>query len=134
MIVICCLDQKNGMLFYNRRQSMDKILRSNLADYMKGQPLYMNHYSKGQFDDYQGKIIVRDDFLACAKKGEYCFVENERVHEALIEKIIIYRWDKIYPADTFFEVNWENYQLRSTMEFVGNSHEKIMREVYDAKN
>lgn len=31
MIVITCLDQKNGMMFNHRRQSQDSVLREHVA-------------------------------------------------------------------------------------------------------
>ena len=32
MIVITCLDQKNGMMFNHRRQSQDSVLRGHVAE------------------------------------------------------------------------------------------------------
>ena len=45
MIVITCLDQKNGMMFNHRRQSQDCVLREHVAKLVANVPLWMNHYS-----------------------------------------------------------------------------------------
>lgn len=50
MIVITCLDQKNGMMFNHRRQSQDSVLREHVAKLVANVPLWMNHYSASQFD------------------------------------------------------------------------------------
>ena len=49
MNVIICLDQNNGMLFNNRRQSGDRIVRKNILEYINGAKLYMDEYSFKQF-------------------------------------------------------------------------------------
>ena len=50
-----------------------------------------------------------------------------------IEKIVIYKWNKIYPAELFFDLSdmlvAEN--MTEQREFVGFSHEKITKEVYE---
>jgi len=48
MIVITCLDQKNGMMFNHRRQSQDSVLREHVAKLVANLPLWMNHYSASQ--------------------------------------------------------------------------------------
>lgn len=50
MIVITCLDQKNGMMFNHRRQGQDSVLREHVAKLVANVPLWMNHYSASQFD------------------------------------------------------------------------------------
>jgi len=39
MIVITCLDQKNGMMFNHRRQSQDSVLREHVAKLVANVPL-----------------------------------------------------------------------------------------------
>ena len=40
MIVITCLDQKNGMMFNHRRQSQDSVLREHVAKLVANVPLW----------------------------------------------------------------------------------------------
>lgn len=77
MIVITCLDQKNGMMFNHRRQSQDSVLRGHVAKLVANVPLWMNHYSASQFDTESiPNLNIDDAFLQEAAQGEYCFVED----------------------------------------------------------
>ena len=61
MIVITCLDQKNGMMFNHRRQSQDSVLREHVAKLVANVPLWMNHYSASQFHALTGISICSWD-------------------------------------------------------------------------
>ena len=63
MNVIICLDQNNGMLFNNRRQSRDRIVRKNILEYINGAKLYMDEYSFKQFSEDKADNIVVIIFL-----------------------------------------------------------------------
>ena len=51
MILIACADDNLGMLFNSRRQSMDRVLRARLLELCGAHKLWMNAYSRGQFDE-----------------------------------------------------------------------------------
>lgn len=133
MIIFVAVDDKNGMTFNKRRQSKDKILREHIMEQSKEHTLWMNTYTKNQFETPLAEnIIVDDDFLDKAGKDDYCFVENlflER-YEDKIEKVILFKWNRVYPADTHFDIDLEQngWKLVSVEEFAGNSHEKITKE------
>lgn len=76
MILIACADDNLGMLFNARRQSMDRVLRSRLLERCKGCNLWMNAYSRGQFDETAEGITVDEDFMAKAGSDDYCFAET----------------------------------------------------------
>lgn len=76
MILVICIDENGGMLFNNRRQSQDKILRERLLSLVKDSKLMMNSFSKNQFTEDMPNIVVSDDFLEQATGGDFCFVEN----------------------------------------------------------
>lgn len=126
MKLIVCLDDKNGMLFNNRRQSRDKALIENLLKLCKGEVLYTNDYSIGLFPE--DSAIVCSDFDSL--ENGYVFAENFNVNEEKIREIIIYKWNRVYPADTFFTISLDGWSLIETVEFEGFSHEKITRERY----
>ena len=46
-----------------------------------------------------------------------------------IEQFIIYRWNRVYPADVSVEIGVE-WKLTETEKFPGFSHEKITKEIY----
>lgn len=92
MIVITCLDQKNGMMFNHRRQSQDSVLREHVAKLVANVPLWMNHYSASQFHaESIPNLNIDDAFLQEAAQGEYCFVEDAPLapFEKWIERIAI---------------------------------------------
>ena len=133
MIVIVCIDDNNGMMFNRRRQSQDRILRANFLTQAAGNLIRMNAYSYKQFSDTaEGELLVSENFLSLAQKGEFCFVENLSLlpHLADIEQIILYRWNRVYPADFYFDVPISTWNMEKTGEFVGSSHETITKEIY----
>ena len=128
---IICLDQNNGMLFNNRRQSRDRIVRKNILEYINGAKLYMDEYSFKQFSEDEADNIVVCDNFSNVEDSDFCFVEKQHINTEQINKLIVYRWDKIYPADVNFGMNKIKLNLIETLEFQGYSHEKIVREIYE---
>lgn len=88
----------------------------------------MTEYSRKLFENECENIVITDDFKGEYLENDFCFVENEDVQLENVKKIIVYRWDKVYPSD--YCLNLEGYHLTSTLEFKGYSHEKIVKEVY----
>ncbi len=132
MIVIVPLDDKGGMLFHHRRQSQDRLLRADLLDLVGDTPLWMNAYSKKQFQEDAPSIRTDEAFLDKAGTGEFCFCEDVRLlpYQHKIEKIILYKWNRVYPADLHLDLSLEGWVCAETKEFAGSSHDKITREVY----
>lgn len=88
------------------------------------------------FGDYP-QICVDENFLENAADGEYCFAEDIDVapYEERTERIILYKWNRRYPADLVFGVNLNNgWRLIAAEDFQGNSHEKITEEIYERSN
>lgn len=134
MIVIVALDDRGSMMFNHRRQSQDKVLRERILKMTVGKTLWMNHYTEKQFPNATEcpQINVSDDFLSEAGPGEYCFVENEPLapFAKWIEGLIVYRWNRAYPGDQKFDLSLDQWRMVSSVDFPGNSHEKITEEVY----
>ncbi len=132
MILVACVDDNLGMLFNERRQSMDSVLRERLLERCQGNKLWMNAYSRKQFDAAAGGITVNENFMAKAGAGDYCFAENVSVkpYEKQINKIILYKWNRVYPADLYFDIDLKNWRLSKSSDFAGSSHDKITEEIY----
>ena len=130
MILIVCLDDNNGMMFNHRRQSRDRVLVERIKEMTSDGVLWMNEYSAKLFG---GGVTVDADFLDKAADGEYCFVENVEPETDNAEKLIIYRWNREYPADMFFTADISGMELESVYEFEGSSHECITEEIYRKK-
>ena len=135
MIVIACVDDNNGMLFHQRRQSRGIALYNHILQLTEGKRLLMNEYSAKQFlkEEHQN-VIVQSDFLDIAQGQDYCFVENVDISQYGndIQKIILYRWNRVYPADYYFEfpINKDIWKLQKVSDIKGNSHDMITEEVY----
>lgn len=133
MIVCVTLDNNNGMMFNNRRQSQDSLLRKDIIDHCNGSRLWMNTYSEMLFDKSDDvDVVIDNEFLQKAEENDYCFVETNNLqdYETRISKIILYRWNRDYPADLYFEIDLNNWILSSSSDFAGSSHEKITKEVW----
>lgn len=133
MILCVAVDDKMGMTFNRRRQSKDALLRKKLLEISKGHRLYMNNYSAKQFENVSDyNIVVDDEMLDKACDEDFCFVENLPLkgYEQLINKMFIFRWNRLYPADMFFDISLDdnNWILDSAIEFEGNSHKNITME------
>lgn len=133
MILIAAVDNRNGMMFNGRRQSQDLAMREKVIRMSTKKPLWMSPYSAKLF---AGCMRVREDnqFLDKAEEGEYCFVEDADAapYEWKIEQIILFRWNRNYPGDQFFDINLKGgrWKLEKAEDFPGRSHEKISMEVY----
>ena len=93
----------------------------------------MNIYTANQFEEpLPDNIMVNDSFLEKAEENDFCFVENVTVapYYDKIQKILLFRWNRVYPADTYFDLSLkeDGWKLISVLEFEGNSHEKITME------
>lgn len=135
MKLIVCVDDNLGTTFFGKRQSQDRILREEILKLTQSHILRMDEYSAKMFGETAvSRIIVSDDPVRDAATGEYCFVEKGSIllYENKIEEVILYRWNRAYPADRRLEIdlNSSAYQLKSTRDFTGSSHDKITEEVY----
>ena len=121
MTVIVCLDNANGMMFNHRRQSRDANVVKDILKTINGTSLLIAPYSEPLFSQAECSVSISDSFLTDADANDYCFVENTSVAEfkEKISKLVIYKWNRDYPADFYFDIDYG-----------GTSHEKITKEVY----
>lgn len=120
------------MLFNHRRLSRDRRVCKKILDYSNEKELWMNAYSRKLFTNLTdiNNIQVDEEFLD--KSQSICFVENQDITPYLpkIDTLVLFRWNRDYPADFFFTVDLSQWNLISTEDFEGTSHEKITMEVY----
>ena len=122
MILIVCLDDDNGMMFNNRRQSKDLLVRKRILELVGEDKIWMSEYSKGQFEE---EILICENM----SEADYVFAENpDDIIDVEFDKVIVYRWNRRYPADRSLTI--EGKTIVGTYEFAGNSHEKITEEIY----
>lgn len=129
MTLFLCLDDNGGMMFGGRRQSRDRL---QLADMLAlcSDRLRITPYSEPLFKDHTDKIEVCGSVLS----GGSWFIEDGRLIKNLdgVETLILYKWNRIYPADVKFGFipKSEGFTLTEITEFEGSSHDKITRETY----
>ena len=133
MNIIVCVDDRWGMAFNGRRVSSDKRVTERITALADGGKLRMNSYSAKIFDETTD-VFISDEFLSEAEVGDFCFVENVDISEYLnsVKEVIVYRWNRRYPSDLKFpeEELFSKMKLVSSVEFEGNSHDKITEERY----
>ena len=134
MIPIICVDDNWGMAFAGRRQSADRAVRADMLAEAAGSRLWMNGYSRRQFDESgKAELLTAEDFLDRAGPGEFCLVEDRPLLPWLdrMEGLVLYRWDRVYPADQRLDLDLaRDFRLVSARDFAGHAHEIITKEVY----
>ena len=133
MTAIVCIEDRGGILFLKRRVSRDiEVLRDIARDHER---ISLTEYSLPLFKDLKIDAIVRELPLCSGEDGDVCFIEDGSIKENIekIVRLIIYKWNRTYPSDIKlgFEPSAAGFKLVFSREFVGNSHEKITKEVYE---
>lgn len=130
MHVIVCLDDNQGMLFNSRRQSRDEKVLEDIAKLTD--VLWVGSFSEKLFEEFPGEVKVDDAFLDKASEAEFCFAENQRIMPYIdkVEQMIVYRWNRKYPADFNLDVPLNEWKILSETEFSGKSHEKITKQIF----
>ena len=120
------------MLFNHRRLSRDRRVCEKILDYSNEKELWMNAYSRKLFTDLTDINSIQVDEKFLDKSQSICFVENQDITPYLpkIDTLVLVQWNRDYPADFFFTVDLSQWNLISTEDFEGTSHEKITMEVY----
>jgi hypothetical protein len=129
MTVIFCVDERGGLLFNNRRQSMDSILRERVLKIIGDAKLTCDEYTAKQFEDKSKLNIVTDE-----NYSDFEFVFAEKQNPILLlekaDKIYLYNWNRKYPFDKSLGELPKEFKLISSEDFVGSSHEKITEKIY----
>jgi hypothetical protein len=139
MVVYITIDDNNGLMFNNRRQSQDRIMRENMLKHCGEAKLWIAEYSRKLFipqdgSEFPSNVIVDDDFRNKADYADHCFVEKDNLAQWMdkIDTLVIYKWNRNYPTDLCFDFSvldsgWKRF---SVSDFQGSSHDKITREVW----
>ncbi len=134
MTVIFCLDDNRGMLFNDRRLSRDAMVFEDIKTYLKGS-LLISEFSEKLVATSGLNYEVFKNFVTKPDFESFYFIENISIKEHLdeIDRIVVYWWNRKYPSDTKLDFDPLNcgYKSTSVYEFVGKSHEKITREIFE---
>ena len=132
MKLIVCVDNQGGVLFNRRRVSSDRNVISDIMDYVGNSRILASEYSVKLFPVAENISVIRD--FSGMESDDYVFLEDS-ISQSLLKQIgevIVYHWNRLYPSDVRFPLEEVRKlgKLKSVVEFKGNSHEKITREVY----
>ena len=131
--VAVVLDDAEGMMFFGKRQSRDRVLIEDLLSTLEGIPVYIHPYSRLIFPEGAG-VTISDDPLSDCPDGGAVFVEHLplALHLAEIGRLIVYRWNRLYPSDKKLDLapKRDGFTLFSRAEFKGSSHDNITKEIY----
>ena len=136
MIVIVCVDDKLGMAFNHRRQSMDDTLRRKIVEFCGDHKIWMRAYTAKQFGQYDNatNLIADEDYLSKAAAEDYAMVETDSIlpFASDIQGLVLCRWNRTYPADTFLEVpgNIADWEISVINEIPGTYHPEITMEYW----
>lgn len=134
MILIACVDQKNGMAFSGRRQTKDREVRRRILEEAYPGKIIMSPACAAQFqEDGQNRILCRTNPMGSAPEGSRCMIETEQasLYADRVEQIILYRWNTVYPADVYFDLPLETeWDIISRFVFDGFSHPDIVQETF----
>ena len=129
MNLIVCIANNNGIMFNKRRVSKDALLIERLKGITKENKIYVSEYSKPLFDGFDNLVLSIENLT----NDDFYFLEDED-YNGNIDKIIIYKWNRDYPADKYFDIDLSSYELISTQDFQGSSHDLITEEIYIKEN
>ena len=132
MTLIVCLDDQNGMLFGTKRQSRDRILTERILSLTEKSRLIVSPYSAPLFPS-KNELTVADDPATCCAQDDFLFIENTPLPTHGIDRLLIYRWNRRYPATRFFSLSTDGFTLKSTKDFQGSSHDCITEERWELK-
>ena len=134
MKLIVCLDDALGMAFNKRRQSRDRVVISDIMSMTEGKRLFIDAYSEKLLNECGAKYEIVEQGALCDGEDNYLFLETRSPLGCIdkADRVIIYRWNRRYPADVFFGIDLEKegFRLQYSEDIVGSSHEKITKEIY----
>ena len=132
MNIAVCIDKECGMMFFGRRQSMDRVLREKMLSLTSGK-LFVNEFTADQFESKE-KLYISENFLDEAGEEDLCFVENTSFNINKVNTLYIFNWNRRYPSDFKFNYDLSGFKKQKTENFEGSSHPKISLEIYKKKD
>ena len=131
MYIAICVDDRAGLAFHGHRLSRDRAQQEDLLTLCAEQRLWLLPYSAPLFSWAAERVTVGETLPD--QPGAVCFLEDRLPPPDAAEGLILYRWNRAYPADLYFDWDLSRFHLMSRIEFPGTSHPVITREIYTRK-
>lgn len=132
MKLFLCVDDEGGMTFMGRRVSRDRVVYADMVD-MAGEGLAVFPYSLPLFSaiGYAPRVLASSENITA---DDCIFIEDRSPKDYLhgVDTLVIYRWNRLYPSDKKLDLVPSDFgfSLIESRDMVGNSHEKITKEIY----
>lgn len=128
MTVYVCLDDRGGMLFNHRRQSRDIRVLEDIRESIP-EVLTIDPFSEKLIAEAGIPYVLAGETLDA---DAHFFLEARSAAQtaAASSRLVIYRWNRHYPADVRFDADLSGFTPESTSQFPGKSHDIITKEVY----
>jgi hypothetical protein len=126
--LIICVSKNGGISFNNRRQSRDEEVCKDIIALTDGK-LFASEYTAKMFDGI-GDVQICDD---CTTPADQYYFAEKKMPEAdgqSVSEIVLYHWNREYPADCFFDMDLKDFRLKESVEFTGKSHDCVRREIW----
>lgn len=136
MNLIFCLDNSQGMMFNQRRQSRDKEVSQDILRLAGEHKIWMLPYSATIFPKKCPQILLSEFPWDHAMEDEYCYIESvdpNTILDKKVKKLIVYFWNRDYPGDLFCNIDFSAFLCVDELKFAGFSHEKITRKIFVVK-
>ncbi|MBR6530860.1 MAG: hypothetical protein IKT43_05540 [Clostridia bacterium] len=132
MTVFVCVDDNLGRTFLGKRQSRDRALCEDVLSLCRGRVLFLHEKSAPLFETVP--CAQSTEPLANCPRGGACFSEFDALsfHKDKIDTLVLYRWNRTYPASTHLDLIPEEsgFSLSEETNFPGTSHDNITRSIY----
>ena len=129
MRVALCVDHRNGFTFQGRRLSRDRAQQEDLLSLCSGEPLRITPYSAPLFSWAGDRVQVE----GALPDGPLCFLEDGLPPLEQVEELILYCWNRDYPADVHLNWDLSAFTVADRRDFPGTSHKTITRTIYRRK-
>ena len=132
MKVFACIANNNGIAFNGRALSRDAVVCEKILQVVKNHPFVVIGNQPGS--SLKEEQLIETVNANCEKYADeevYCFISGLDIGPVIDKTDTLYliHWNRDYPADTFFNQEWLNdYSLKNTTKFKGNSHKEITME------
>lgn len=134
MTLCICLDDRDGIRFHGRRQSRDRAVCRQILTFCKenGGRLITRRDARVLFPDEEVLFLSSLSETFVFRENDFLFSEDLSFlpPEKEITRLIVYRWNRLYPSDCRFSPKEHGFILSEKNDFVGHSHEKITEEIY----
>ena len=130
MTAILCIADNGGVLFNRRRVSRDAAVTADILRLAADRKIHIRPYSAPLFAEKEANILCHDDLAGGLPDGAICFFEDMLPPSGSFDRLVLYRWNRDYPADVFFCFS-EGFYLCEKTDFSGVSHPVITREIYE---